>query len=175
MFIATVKKLDGTYLDHGRFESEASALAWFQPFIDKGIYGQKHIPSQVIPAVLDEQGNVISPEHVTEEIPSAFVIEFEDVTAQEAAEKSKIEKIEAGQKAREACTNVLDLISGSNLGKSLTLEQITDMQAIFGTIEKALQSGRPTLAKGLISAVEPDGILVTEELKADCLQLLANY
>lgn len=39
MIIATVKKLDGTYLDHGKFTSEEAAIAWFQPFIDRGVYG----------------------------------------------------------------------------------------------------------------------------------------
>jgi len=78
MIIATIKKLDGTELDHGKFASEEAAIAWFQPFIDKGVYGQKYVAAQEIPAVLDEQGIEISPAYVTEEIPAAFSIEFVD-------------------------------------------------------------------------------------------------
>lgn len=80
MILATIKKLDGTHLDHGNFESEAAALAFFQPRIDKGIYGQKHVPAVTIPAELDEQGNEISPEQIIPEIPAAFTIEFVDLS-----------------------------------------------------------------------------------------------
>ena len=106
MIIATIKKLDGTYLDHGNFKSQESALAWFRPFIDKGVYGQKHIPvqyrdievliSEAIKSqveLLDENQLSFDPpqfetvevtpavyetqqELVQEEIPAAFVIEF---------------------------------------------------------------------------------------------------
>ena len=93
MIKATVKKLDGTYLDHSNFASEEAAMEWFGPRIDKGIYGQKHVPAQyrsvevvVEEAVLDEQGAEISPavyetqqELVSEEILAQFVIEFEEI------------------------------------------------------------------------------------------------
>lgn len=95
MIIATVKKSNGAYLDHGNFASQEAALAWFRPFIDKGVYGQKHIPAQykqveveLSPAVRDELGEVISPAVtafqevvVSEEIPAEFVIEFQDVAS----------------------------------------------------------------------------------------------
>jgi hypothetical protein len=93
MIIATIRKLDGTYLDHGNFASEEAAMIWFQPKIDQGIYGQKHVPAQyqtvtvvIQEAVLDEQGQEISPavleeqqELVSDEIPAAFVIEFQEI------------------------------------------------------------------------------------------------
>lgn len=93
MIIATIKKSNGAYLDHGNFASEEAALAWFQPFIDKGVYGQKHVPAtyenvvvETTPAVLDENGVEISPA-VTETqnvlvspgILADFVIEFQDL------------------------------------------------------------------------------------------------
>ncbi len=93
MIIATIKKLDGTHLDHGNFASEEAAMEWFGPRIDQGIYGQKHVPAQyrtitvvTQEAVLDESGEEISPavledqqELVRDEIPAAFVIEFQEV------------------------------------------------------------------------------------------------
>lgn len=93
MLMATVKKLDGTYLDHSNFVSEGAAMEWFGPRIDQGIYGQKHVPAQyqtvnvvIQEAVLDEQGQEISPavleeqqELVSDEIPAAFVIEFQEI------------------------------------------------------------------------------------------------
>jgi hypothetical protein len=94
MLKATVKKLDGTYLDHSNFASEDAAMEWFGPRIDQGVYGQKHVPAQyqtvtvvIQEALLDEQGEEISPavteDHedlVREEIAAQFVIEFEEIT-----------------------------------------------------------------------------------------------
>jgi hypothetical protein len=94
MIVATIKKLDGTYLDHGNFVSEEAAMIWFSPRIDQGIYGQKHVPAQyqtvtvvIQEALLDEQGEEISPavtevhqELVKEEIPAAFEITFAEPT-----------------------------------------------------------------------------------------------
>ena len=36
-------------------------------------------------------------------------------------------------------------------------------------------TARPTTAKALITALTPDGILVTEQLKNDVLALLSEY
>lgn len=129
-----------------------------------------------VPAVLDETGAVITPAITHEEIvPSEFAVQIIDLTAELQAEAERQAKIEAGKKAREVCQKVLDYVSGENLGKELTLEQITDMQVIFSDIEKALRSARPTLAKNLIAGIEPDGVLVSEELKITCLLLLKDY
>jgi len=108
MIVATIKKLDGTYLDHGNFASEEAAMIWFSPRIDLGIYGQKHVPAQyqtvtvvIQEALLDEQGEEISPavtedhqELVKEEIPAAFTLELEDVSAQLEQEKINREAME---------------------------------------------------------------------------------
>lgn len=107
--------------------------------------------------------------------PEGYVAEWIDLT-EEWNKKLAIEaKIAIGKKAKEACENVLDLISGYNLNRSLTVEQISVMQTNFASIEKALQSGRPSLAKAYISQVIADGVLVTEEMKDMALLLLADY
>jgi hypothetical protein len=182
MIIATVKKLDGTRLDHGKFASEEAANNWFQSFIDKGVYGQKHVPAYqeqrlISPEVRDEQGNITQAsiyetiDHP--EIPAAFIIEFApDIPSEEELKQAKIE---AGRAAREVCEKVLDLIAGYNLSRNLTIEQITQMQALLSNPEAALRASRPSLAKSLISAITPDEVLVTAQMKADALELLANY
>lgn len=183
----TISKTDGTYLDHGDFNSEAEAREFYAPRFKNGVYGKESstyeaLVSEAIAAVLDEEGNEISPEvpavYETVTIPAEFVINIKDLSeeiATEAAKEAQRLKIEAGKKAREVCTQVLDLISGDNLDKELTLEQITEMQSVFGNIEKALQSSRPTLAKIMISSVEADGILISEQLKLAALELLSEY
>jgi len=107
--------------------------------------------------------------------PEGYIVEWVDLT-EEWNKKLAIEaKIAIGKRAKEACENVLDLISGYNLNRELTVEQISMMQTNFATIEKALQSGRPSLAKAYISQAVADGVLVTEEMKEMALLLLADY
>lgn len=187
MIIATIKKLDGTMLDFGKFASEEAALQWFQPFIDSGVYGKKYqaavykdVQVELSPAVLDAQGNEITPAQfetqtilVSPEVTAEFSMEFSpDVISEEQARAAKIE---AGKKAREACQKVLDLISGYNLERELTLEQISQLQGLMQQPEMALRAGRPTMAKLLIAQVNPDGVLVTEEMQQAALDLLIEY
>lgn len=107
--------------------------------------------------------------------PEGYVAEWIDLT-EEWNKKLAIEaKIAIGKKAKEACQNVLDLISGYNLNRELTVEQISVMQTNFSSIEKALQSGRPSLAKAYIAQIAPDEVLVTSEMKDMALLLLADY
>lgn len=97
------------------------------------------------------------------------------VQQEQEAEAAKQAKISAGKAARQACENVLDLISGYNLDRELSMEQITQMQQMFSSIEQALRAGRPSLAKQAISALQPDEVLVTQEMKQAALDLLSNY
>lgn len=97
------------------------------------------------------------------------------VQAELSAKQALDAKIAAGAAARQACQNVLDFIAGANLERELTMEQITQMQQTFDLAERALRAGRPSLAKGAIQMIEPDGVLVTAEMKAAALELLANY
>lgn len=90
-------------------------------------------------------------------------------------EKTLKEKLEKGKKAREVCESVLDLIAGYNYDRKLTAAQITEMQTTFGDIEKALKASRPTSAKALITAIVVDDVLVSQDMKDDCLSLLSEY
>lgn len=82
---------------------------------------------------------------------------------------------ELGAKSRLACQNCLDLIAGFNLQRALTAEQITSMQASFGNIQMALMTSRPTTAKALITALIPDEIIITTEMKDTILSELLEF
>jgi hypothetical protein len=125
---------------------------------------------EIIPEVRNEDDEIVTPEMAR--LPKTYSTLITDITAQVQAEKDKAEKIAKGQKARETCEKVLDLIAGYNLDRELTIEQITQMQATFANAEKALRAGRPAFAKIYINAITPDGVLVTEEMKAAALSLL---
>jgi hypothetical protein len=90
-------------------------------------------------------------------------------------ENIKMQKLEAGKKAREACVRCLDIIAGHNLEQELTAQQITEMQTTFAPIQSALMTSRPTTAKALIQNLVPDNILVSQELKDLVLAELTDY
>lgn len=95
--------------------------------------------------------------------------------AEQQAKQDKEDKIKAGRDARQICEKVLDLIAGYNLARSLTIQQITQLQSTLSSAESALRAGRPSLAKSLITAITPDEVLVTAEMKSAALELLVNY
>ena len=107
--------------------------------------------------------------------PEGHWVEWIDITEEVNKQKAIEAKIALGQKARLTCDKVLDLISGYNLDRELSVEQITSMQTSFAPIEIALRSGRPSLAKYHISNVAVDGVLVSQEMKDLALELLADY
>lgn len=114
-----------------------------------------------------------------EEVPAIlsaeYSIEVIDIT-NEVEEKSRKDEIKArGAKARIACRNVLDMISGRNLNAQLNAEQVTYLAVTFSPLVQALTISRPSTAKALILAIEPDGTLITEQLKNDCLEELQDY
>jgi len=80
-----------------------------------------------------------------------------------------------GQLVRKICSDVLDLVAGNNLEKSLTVEQIDSMETTYADIFKALQNLRPDKAMTLITAMSPDGTLVTEDDKAEYIAEFQKY
>lgn len=104
--------------------------------------------------------------------PDDFI---EDITIQHEAEQIKIQRIKDGAKARSTCQSVLDFVAGYNIERNLTVEQIGQMQNDFGAILSLLLASRPTSAKALIQSANVDGIIITQELIDNCLQLLADY
>lgn len=108
-------------------------------------------------------------------LPRDFSVQYLDISDEFSKAQDRQAKINAGVKAREACQSVLDYIAGANLDKELTIQQITSMQTTYANAEAALRAGRPTYAKQFISAITPDGIIITAAEKANCLSLLSAY
>ncbi len=92
------------------------------------------------------------------------------------AAKAQLAAIEAaGVKAKADCDRVLNLIRGFNLLPGRTPEQTTQMQSVFADIQRALQDGRPGVAKALIQNAQPDGTIVTEAMKSAALDILKDW
>lgn len=83
--------------------------------------------------------------------------------------------IAAGAKADADCKRVLHLIGGLNLQPSRTQEQINSMVASLGPVVQALSLGRPGVAKSLILAIQPDGVVVTQQMKDLALDQLKDW
>jgi hypothetical protein len=135
-------------------------------------------------AVLDEYGNILEEaKDASEEvsylehfIPKKYEVIIEDVTL--IYEKNKrIEEIAAsGLKAAMACEKAFNLISGYNQKNNLSVQQIQQMAHSFGSILQALAVMKmPATAKVMISAVDVDGVLVTQDLKDDLLEILKEF
>jgi hypothetical protein len=152
-----------------QFKTQEQADAFVAYHTEQENWGKR---AYTIPSILDEQGVELSP---AIDVSAEFTVEIIDISAQLEAEAQRQSKITTGKKAREACQSVLDLVAGYNLDRELTIQQITQMQSIFANAEASLRSGRPTYAKQFIVAIEADGVLVTQEMKDLCLELLEGY
>jgi hypothetical protein len=109
-------------------------------------------------------------------IPAPSIDELFDliVPVKEAQEKERIkaERIAAGRQDRQKCETALDLIAGFNRERVLTIEQITQLQQTFAQAESLLRANRPDFASQVITAIVPDEVLITSEMKADVLEIL---
>ncbi len=83
--------------------------------------------------------------------------------------------IAAGAKADADCKRVLHLIGGLNLQPGRTQEQINGMVTSFGSVVQALPLGRPGVAKALIQAIQPDGTVITQQMKDLALDQLKDW
>jgi hypothetical protein len=88
--------------------------------------------------------------------------------------KVKQDKIESGRRDRQKCETALDYIAGYNREQNFTIEQITQMQQTFSQAESLLRANRPDFASQVISTIVVDGVIVTEELKQNVLEILQN-
>jgi hypothetical protein len=95
------------------------------------------------------------------------------MNAKNTEDKRTSDLLALGKKSREACDKALDLISGHNQLTALTDIQITEMTTVFAPIVMALSvHKRPNLAKALITAIVPDEVTVTTQMKNDLLAIL---
>lgn len=173
MFKINILNVTSGLKTHGaRFETLELAQEWINKFTNHPAFPWGKPEHQI--EILDENGQSFDPPQY-QTVPSEFEVEIIDITAEVEAEATKQAKIAAGKAAREACQRVLDLVAGYNLDRELTIEQITQMQSTFANAEASLRAGRPTYAKQFIAAIQADEVLVTQEMKDLCLELLEGY
>ena len=79
-------------------------------------------------------------------------------------------KKERGLAAKVACEEVLHLIAGYNMDRSLTKEQIDQLETDFADVKAKLEAGRPWTARYLVEGMTPDEVLVTTAMKNDILE-----
>ena len=98
--------------------------------------------------------------------------EKEKLDSELAVIKSKEDKIKIGMAIRKACDSAINLIIGYNIHNNLSKIQIDSMQVTFAPTEKALRSFRPLEAKTQIQTITPDGIVVTQKMKDEVLDII---
>lgn len=174
------------------FDSQEDAQVWVDSVIDKeeGLMSERIVDigadyeqDDILEVIetqedtFDEEGNFLGSSLVQTgvRLKQQYSVEFVDASAEVALETLKSQRLFAGKLARETCNLVLDYIAGYNLEQNLSSEQITQMQTTFAGIHSALMASRPSLAKGLIAEVVVDGVIVTQALKDQCLEILSAY
>ena len=111
-----------------------------------------------------------------ENVPAPTIDQLYDLivpTTEKYARAAELKrKRELGRLDRQKCEAALDVIAGYNRERTLTIEQITEMQTTFAQAESLLKANRPDFARQVISSIVADGVLVTQEMKDDVLSLL---
>lgn len=108
-------------------------------------------------------------------IPSEFSYEIEDITLEVEKQDRIAQKIAIGQITDKACNDAFMLIQGYNIERQLTSAQKTEMTTLFMPALQAIQVRRPSQLKQYIQSITPDGVLVTQEMKDDILELLKVF
>jgi hypothetical protein len=103
-----------------------------------------------------------------------YEIETLDITAEYEAQQAKLAMIKLGAEYDRRCIEALNYIGGFNLLNNRTIEQIDQLEVQFASAKDALKSGRPDKAYSLIASIEPDGIIVTTDLKTQVINILAG-
>jgi hypothetical protein len=169
MFKATVKNLSNEITNEASFSTMGELNSWLEKEIANESFGKaaydEIVRDEADPGIIIETIN-----HAAE-----YTVEIEDITLVTEKRESLEDKRLKGANARKACIDALDVIAGYNLDRVLSAEQITQMQSTFGTIQSALMTNRPSSAKALITAITPDGVLVSEAMKEDILEVLKDY
>lgn len=79
-----------------------------------------------------------------------------------------------GRQSRLISEEILDIVAGHSIQNNLNPAQKDQMEVDFASILQALKVNRPKKAKALILAVQPDGVLVTQEMKDEILEVYSN-
>ena len=89
--------------------------------------------------------------------------------------KNREDKKKLGKIAVKACEACLELIAGFNITRSLTAAQKDSMATTYAPLLEALNQKRPGKFKSLVEGLTPDGTLVTDQMKTELLEELAEF
>lgn len=93
-----------------------------------------------------------------------------EAIASESNAKKQRENL--GKLAVEMCQRAINVVAGYNITNNLTSAQKDQLESDFATIFDRLSKFRPAQARVLIEAVVVDGVLVTQEMKDELLEVL---
>lgn len=88
--------------------------------------------------------------------------------------QTKKDRKALGKEARRVCDDILDIIGGWNLTRSLTDAQIDEMQLDFIVVDSYLRSFRPYKAKAAIALIKIDNVLVTQEMYDEVMEVFSS-
>lgn len=139
--------------------------SWSQALLDLAYWnaGDKVVPQKVLESVIKERDEVKWLALTTQ----ALAVK----ASKEARELVRVRKAK-GMLARQMCEEALDTVAGHNIANSLTPAQKDQMETDFAPIMVKLSANRPAQARALIAAVAVDGVMVTQELKDELLEVL---
>ena len=89
--------------------------------------------------------------------------------------KARMDMISIGKKVKEVCDNCLDIITGFNVTRQLTAEQVTQLTIDCAPIMQDLMDRRPWSAKLKIQAMDVDGVLITQTMVDMVLEELKDF
>jgi hypothetical protein len=167
--IKNAQSVETNFLD---FQNDAEADAYIAEVSANSHWGKIAYEEEVVPAVKDDQGNVITlaqfVHHETE-----VVFTKEDITTQFNLEKRISDLMKVGDDDGASCEKCHALIGGYNREKNLDTTQIQALVTQFANIDYCLTKKMPRTAKQLISAMTTDAY--SEELKTLLLEILKAY
>lgn len=158
-------------------EIELARLAELERIADleRRFLNLEHIRQAISNCGTDQPNHLIELKRIIAENDTIKLEQYEQenstLVEKYSKENALKDKIKLGAMARKICIEVLDYIAGLNLIKSLTKEQIDQMEVIFSDIHTALKNNRPDTARTLIENITPDGVLLTNEEKDSILYI----
>jgi hypothetical protein len=172
MFKVIIKKAsDLSHIGWRTFDTAEIANAWLDEVSPSGAWG-KPAYTEIIPAVIDDEGNELEPEQTIEHA-AEFTVEIVDITEQIEDEKGiqkNLARMAFGQRlmAELAMQNQKDI--ALNL---LTVDDVIRTESELRDVQRLISNGSLPLALGLLQTLPL--IHMTQEKKAYFIGKITQY
>ncbi len=110
-------------------------------------------------------GNVAYDDDMQVHHGAEYTIEYSDITYQYELDKEMNECEASGELAEKLTFGCLRIVAGYNNKRVLSYDQIVAMGTAFASVETLLVRRMPKSSKAAITAISPDGVLLTQRLK----------